>query len=206
MKRLSIILILLLVCLQLQATEKTIQVDIFKAAIEKSKVVLKWVINERKARCVVIEKSMDGINFRAFKRVHLNSRKIGHLHKSVDRHLAANKIVYYRLKLIINKNHYIYSHTNTVKFKVPTLKVDIYPKLLMHGDVHVWLNQLHSRKVLVYAINTQGNVIYHQSFNTRNKSRHEIIIPHKLLKGSKIQIHAITDQGCHREKILIKGK
>jgi len=178
-------------------------INIFKANIEEKKVVLRWMTKEKRAQYFIVEKSTNGLHFKDVKRV-TPLQDVRKLYKAFDHQLLGNKVVYYRIKQVINENNYLYSPIIPLRYKIPTLKIDVYPKVLMHGNVHVWLKDLHSRRVKIYALSADHRVLYNQFFNTRNKSTHYIEIPRKCLNSKAVKLIIVTDQGMRREKITIQ--
>jgi len=178
-------------------------INIFKANIEKKRVVLRWMTEEKRAQYFIVEKSINGIHFKDVKRVS-PLQDISKLYRACDDQLLGNKVVYYRIKQVINESHYIYSSMISLCYKIPSLKIDVYPKRLLHGNVHVWFKNLHSRRVKIYALSDNHQVLYKHFFNTRYKSSHYVEIPRKYLSSKAVKLLIVTDQGMKREEITIK--
>lgn len=199
MRKLSLVVLLLLSFIRVQANN----INIFKADIEQKKVVLRWISYERRARCFIIEKSLDGVHFKNLKKVPAK-KHTGKLYKEIDRQLIGNKIMYYRIRQVIDVNNFAYSTILAIRYQIPKLQIDVYPKLLMHGNVHLWLDNLHSRRVLVYALSNNNRVLYQHTSSTRFKSGYYLEIPRKYLNCKAIKLLVVTDQGLKREEITVK--
>ncbi|OJJ16421.1 hypothetical protein BKI52_34610 [marine bacterium AO1-C] len=199
MRKLIMISLILLTITQAYADN----INIFKADVEEKKVVLRWMTKEIRAQYFVVEKSTNGIYFKNVKKVN-PLHDIGKLYKTYDHQLMGNQVVYYRIKQVIDENNCIYSSIIPLRYQIPSLKIDVYPKLLMHGNVHVWLNDLHSRRVKIYALSPDHKILYNKFFNTRYKSSHYVEIPRKYLNSKAVKLFIVTDQGMKREEITIK--
>lgn len=199
MRKLIMMSLLLPAIVQAQASS----IDIFKANIEGKKVVLRWMTKERRAQHFIIEKSTNGIHFENIQKISPQAQaKV--LYKAYDLQLIGNRVIYYRIKQKIDDNNYLYSAIIPFRYQIPALKIDVYPKLLMHGNVHIWLSDLHSRRVRIYALSPDHKVLYNEFFQTRYKSKHYVEIPRKYLISKVVKLFVVTDQGMKREEIEIK--
>lgn len=200
---LKILPALILICLSTvcQANNRP-TIQIFKADLEGRSVVLRWIAQKKSTKYFVIEKSVDGIHFRSFKRVVAEARHSPY--EAYDVSIPRAMVVHYRLKQVTSNNYYSYSATNRVCFKLPKLRAKISIKLEKGGKLNILLDQLRSRKVLVYGVTASGVVAFHHYYNTYNKSSYQIKILCKHQKSKYVKVHILTDQSHYREKIKTK--
>lgn len=143
----------------------------FTAQLQNSSGLLQWqTTNELSTNNFIIEKSLDGRSFSTLDSV-IAKNTVGNIsYKYLDNHLQ-NGINYYRLKMVDKDGKFIYSDVATIKVKVESSAVNLFP-MPTHNLLNLSFTSAIAGKYTIRITDIAGKVfeqINGQAINGNNK-------------------------------------